>query len=77
MNGGFFIFKKELFNYINNGAELVYEPFERLIAERQLTAFRHEKFWACMDTFKERQYLEDLYAQGNAPWVVWEKNNKE
>jgi glucose-1-phosphate cytidylyltransferase len=71
MNGGFFIFKQEVFDYIKDGEELVYEPFERLIAKRQLLAYRHEQFWACMDTFKERQYLEDLYSQGKAPWVVW------
>ena len=74
MNGGFFIFKKTVFDYIKEGEELVYEPFERLIAERQLIAYRHESFWACMDTFKERQYLEDLYSQGKAPWIVWAKH---
>lgn len=71
MNGGFFIFKQELFDYIKEGEELVYEPFERLIAQKQLIAYKHQGFWACMDTFKERQYLEDLYSQGRAPWVVW------
>jgi glucose-1-phosphate cytidylyltransferase len=75
MNGGFFIFKQELFDYIKDGEELVYEPFERLISEKQLVAYRHEGFWACMDTFKERQYLEDLYSQGKAPWIVWAKQS--
>ena len=71
MNGGFFIFKRDIFDYMRDGEELVYEPFDRLIEKRQLLAYRYEGFWACMDTFKERQYLEDLYAQGRAPWVVW------
>lgn len=73
MNGGFFIFKHDLFNYLHDGEELVIEPFNRLIAQKQLLAYRYDEFWACMDTFKERQYLEDLYTQGKAPWVVWGK----
>ena len=42
------------------------EPFQRLIREKQLTTYRHDGFWACMDTFKEKQMLEDLYTKGNA-----------
>jgi glucose-1-phosphate cytidylyltransferase len=71
INGGFFIFRREVFQYIQEGEELVEEPFRRLIAERQLLSHAHEKFWACMDTFKDRQELEDLYSRGNAPWTVW------
>lgn len=70
--GGFFIFRREIFNYIREGEELVIEPFNRLIKERQLISQRHDGFWACMDTFKERQYLEELYSKGNAPWMVWQ-----
>jgi glucose-1-phosphate cytidylyltransferase len=71
INGGFFVFRREIFQYIKAGEELVEEPFNRLIAEGELLSFAHERFWACMDTFKERQELEDLYDRGNAPWVVW------
>lgn len=71
MNGGFFIFKHEIFDYIRDGEELVKEPFNRLIQQKQLIAYRYDGFWACMDTFKEREYLEDLYSQACAPWVVW------
>lgn len=71
MNGGFFIFKKDIFRYIKPGDELVIEPFQRLIQEKELIAFRYDGFWACMDTFKEKQYLEDLYSRGKAPWEVW------
>jgi glucose-1-phosphate cytidylyltransferase len=71
MNGGFFVFKKQIFDYIENGEELVNEPFQRLIEERQLIAYEHNRFWACMDTFKERQLLEDMYTRGETPWEVW------
>jgi glucose-1-phosphate cytidylyltransferase len=73
MNGGFFVFRKDIFRYIRAGEELVVEPFQRLIAESQLMAYRYEGFWACMDTFKEKQQLEDLYTAGAAPWEVWKR----
>ena len=71
INGGFFLFRREIFRYIKDGEELVEQPFRRLICERQLLAHAHNGFWACMDTFKELQELEDLYSRGNAPWIVW------
>jgi glucose-1-phosphate cytidylyltransferase len=71
INGGFFVFRKGIFRYMKDGEELVEEPFHRLIAEKQLVSYRHDGFWACMDTFKEKQELEDIYAQGKAPWAVW------
>jgi len=71
MNGGFFVFRREIFQYMKSGEELVEEPFRRLIAAGQLIAHPHDSFWACMDTFKEKQELEDMYAAGKAPWVVW------
>ena len=71
MNGGFFVLRREIFRYLREGEELVEEPFRRLIAAGQLLSFTHHGFWACMDTFKEMQHLEDLYARGKAPWMVW------
>jgi glucose-1-phosphate cytidylyltransferase len=71
INGGFFIFRKEIFNYLEEGDDLVEKPFERLMREKQLIAYPHDGFWACMDTFKEKQHLEELYSKGNAPWEVW------
>jgi glucose-1-phosphate cytidylyltransferase len=71
INGGFFVFKKDIFKYLKEGEELVHEPFRRLIAEEQLVAYQYDGFWACMDTFKDKQHLDDLYAKGNAPWQVW------
>jgi len=76
INGGCFIFRKELFNYMKEGEELVVEPFQRLIKENQLIAYRYDKFWYCMDTFKEQQELNDMFERGNAPWEVW-KNTEE
>jgi len=70
INGGFFVFRKEIFDYINEGEELVEEPFHRLIGEKQLIAFRYDRYW-CMDTFKEQQELNDLAESGRAPWEVW------
>jgi len=71
MNGGYFVFRREIFRYIEDGEELVEEPFQRLINEQQLLAYRHDGFWACMDTFREKQLLDDLYSQGTPPWEVW------
>ena len=75
VNGGYFLFKKEIFNYIRDGEELVQEPFQRLIQEKQLLAYEYDGFFASMDTFKDKQHLEDLYSSGNAPWEVWKNHS--
>ena len=71
INGGYFIFKSDIFKHIEQGEELVCEPFQRLINKKQLLAYKYDGFWACMDTFKEQQQLDDLYSRGKAPWEVW------
>lgn len=71
INGGFFVMRPELFSYMQDGEEMVEKPFQRLIAEKKLMAHKHDGYWACMDTFKERQELEDVYSRGHAPWAVW------
>jgi glucose-1-phosphate cytidylyltransferase len=71
INGGFFAFKREIFDYLKEGEDLVQEPFQRLIALNQLTAYRHNGFWACMDTFKDKQAFDDMEARGDAAWQVW------
>ena len=71
INGGYYIFKKAIFKYLDGEHDLVEEPFERLIHEEQLTAYKYDGFWACMDTFKDKQLLEDMYASGHIPWHVW------
>ena len=77
INGGYFIFKKEIFKYIKEGEELVNEPFQRLINRGQLVAYKYDGFWGCMDTFKEQQQLDDMYTQGKAPWEVWKFSDLE
>lgn len=71
INGGFFVFKQDIFRYMREGEELVREPFQRLIAERQLACYKYDGFWACMDTFKEKQAFDDMYARAEVPWEVW------
>ena len=71
VNGGFFVFRQGIFDHIKEGEDLVEQPFHRLIAAQQLMAYPYDGFWACMDTFKEKQQLEELYSRGNAPWEVW------
>jgi glucose-1-phosphate cytidylyltransferase len=77
INGGFFAFKKQIFDYMREGEELVIEPFQRLIAEKQLIGFNYDGFWAGMDTFKDRQQLESLWGSGNAPWHLWKDNGAD
>ncbi len=72
MNGGFMVLRNEIFNYMRDGEELVEEPFRRLITDGRLMAHPHEGFWACMDTFKEKQHLDDVFSRGHAPWAVWD-----
>lgn len=72
INGGFFIFKRQIFDYIQEGEELVQQPFYRLIDCQQLVSYRNQGFWACMDTLKEKKMFDDMYASGNRPWAVWE-----
>jgi glucose-1-phosphate cytidylyltransferase len=72
INGGFFVFKKDIFNYMKNGEELVLDPFQRLIDADLLMGYKYERFWS-MDTFKEQQELTDMYNQGCAAWEVWKR----
>jgi glucose-1-phosphate cytidylyltransferase len=71
INGGFFVFRKEIFNYIKDGEELVEAPFKRLATARKLMTQRYDGFCVAMDTFKDKQFLDDLMARGEAPWEVW------
>jgi glucose-1-phosphate cytidylyltransferase len=76
INGGFFVLRREIFDVLKEGEDLVDEPFHRLIKADQLLTYRHDGFWACMDTFREKQVLEDLYSSGNAPWMVWKEPHR-
>jgi len=74
INGGFFVFRNEIFQYLNPGEELVHEPFQRLIKENELIAYKYEGFWISMDTFKDKQRLDDMYARSETPWEVWKSS---
>ena len=73
INGGFFVLNREVLDYIA-GDDTIWErePLERLTAEGQLMAYCHEGFWHPMDTLRERNVLEELWASGRAPWKVWD-----
>lgn len=71
INAGFFAFRREIFDYMQPGEDLVLEPFARLVAARKLAALPYKGFWRGCDTFKDLQTLEALLARGPAPWEVW------
>lgn len=75
VNGGYFVLRKDVFKYLKAGEELVYEPFQRMIAERKVWSPRYEGFWQCMDTFKDKQILDELEGSGKAPWQVWKNGH--
>ena len=64
--------RKEIFDYMDFGEELVIQPFQRLIDRDLLLGYRHDDYWA-MDTVKEQQELTDVFNAGNAPWEVWKR----
>jgi len=76
INAGFFVLKRDIFKYIHPGEELVIEPFRRLIEHRQLAAYEYDGFFTAMDTFKDKQQLDDLYEGGHPPWEVWGEQNE-
>jgi glucose-1-phosphate cytidylyltransferase len=72
INGGFFVFEPAVFSYLaDDRSTLEREPLERLAADGQLMAYRHEGFWQPMDTLRDKQHLEALWASGAAPWKTW------
>jgi glucose-1-phosphate cytidylyltransferase len=76
INGGYFIFKREILDHIKPGEELVDEPFRRLMDQKQLLGYKYDGFWECMDTFKDKQQFDEMYARGYTPWMVWDKESK-
>jgi glucose-1-phosphate cytidylyltransferase len=73
INGGFFVLRREIFDYMRPGEELVVEPFERLIEKRALIAVPYDGFWRNMDTFKDKMQLDQLATQPTVPWEVWRR----
>lgn len=72
VNGGFFVFEREIFDYLQPDSILEREPLERLAAEGKIMAYRHEGFWDCLDTYKDLEVLNQLWNSGQAPWRMWE-----
>jgi glucose-1-phosphate cytidylyltransferase len=71
VNGGYFVLRREIFDYIQEGEELVEKPFGRLIEKRLLGAYSYDGFWQAMDTFKDKISYDRMEALGNCPWMVW------
>jgi glucose-1-phosphate cytidylyltransferase len=71
INGGFFVLRTDIFDYLREGEDLVMDGCRRAADAGRLRAVSYDGFWAPMDTLKERAYLEDLYGSGTAPWAVW------
>jgi glucose-1-phosphate cytidylyltransferase len=71
INGGFFCFEPGALDYMGADSVLEHEPLELLARADQLRAFRHQGFWDCMDTYKDAVLLNDLWAEGKAPWKLW------
>lgn len=70
-NAGFFVFQQEIFDVIKEGEEIIPAPFQRLIAQKKLYCMHYPGFFACMDTFKEKQMFDDFHSRGETPWEVW------
>lgn len=77
VNGGFFVFKAEIFDYLGPGEDLVAEPFRRLLAEQQLLAYTYDGFWLAVDTAKDKQRIDALYAAGRPPWKLWQNGDED
>jgi len=71
INGGFFVFRPEFLEMLRDGDVLEQTPLERLAADNQLMAFRHESYWKCMDTFKDSELLNEQWVKNDAPWKTW------
>ena len=74
INGGYFVFRREIFDLIETGEELVREPFDRVMRVGGLSAYRHDGFWAPVDTLKDLQRLDEMYQNGDRPWCVWDRD---
>lgn len=73
INAGYFLLRREIFDFMKPGEELVEEPFHRLIKMNQLLAYPYDGTFLAMDTFKEKQMLDEMHKAGDAPWEVWKK----
>jgi glucose-1-phosphate cytidylyltransferase len=77
INGGYFVLRQDIFNYLNEGEDLVMDACVRAAADRRMRAVPYHGFWAPMDTLKERASLEELHLRGVGPWEVWRDPRNE
>jgi len=73
INAGFFCLRQEIFDYLEEGDELVEKPFQRLIAQRKLSVYRHQGFWQSMDTFKDKITFDRMEGLRECPWMIWKR----
>ena len=72
INGAFFVLEPGVFDYLEGDhVQWAREPMERLAQDGQLVAYRHEGFWQCMDTLRDKRLLQHLWDSGNPPWKLW------
>ena len=73
INGGFFVCQPKVFDYIANDNSIIFEqePLMNLVKDKELFAYKHKGFWQCMDTLRDKAYLDSLWNQGNPPWKIW------
>jgi glucose-1-phosphate cytidylyltransferase len=74
INGGYFVMRPSVFEYLHEGEELVEKPFARLIEQRKLVTYRWDGFWQCMDTFKDKIGFDRMEARGDCPWMIWQRH---
>jgi len=77
INGGYFLLRKEIFDYMRPGEDLVLDPFQRLIEAGRLSAYKYDGFWRAMATLRDRQVLEDMIEQGKMPWRVRRRHSSK
>ena len=72
INGGFFVFKSSVFEYLADDVELEEQPLETLAKAGQISMYKHQGFWECMDTYRDYNYLNEMYEEGVRPWMIWD-----
>ena len=76
INGGFYVFRKEIFDYIKPEDDLIHDTFRRLVNEQELVGYKHNGFWASVDTYKDKQRLDELCEQNASFWEIWNHKKK-
>jgi glucose-1-phosphate cytidylyltransferase len=76
-NGGYFVLRPEIFDYLNEGEDLVEDTLARLIPERRVLAYPYKGYWSPADTVKERAQLDEMYHRANCPWMIWDPERSD